>query len=262
MADNEVGEVNAARGNDWEVVSLTASAYAAAPGPREVKDEKQGDKYWVDEAETSSALFMSRHFVFPPSEHENLPLKPLEPLKPDSSEIVGEQAGEEPVFESIEEEGGRSGGKDEEVWTLKGLNVADDFPGMSLNEKEQSLYKASTFGSLHSEEAFAGSTMFGENVVFSELDGSEQGLGFPADAPQSPTLAEDDKFDGSSLPCEAWWKRRAISLYSHAKEANTFWSIFIAAAVMGIVILGQRWQQERWQAMQLKWQHTVNNEVS
>jgi hypothetical protein len=30
---------------------------------------------------------------------------------------------------------------------------------------------------------------------------------------------------------------------------------------MGIVILGQRWQQERWQALQLKWQASINNEV-
>ena len=48
--------------------------------------------------------------------------------------------------------------------------------------------------------------------------------------------------------------------YAHAKEANAFWSIFIAVAMMGLVILGQRWQQERWQALQLKWQLSINNE--
>lgn len=57
-------------------VSLIASAYAAAPGPTEVEqeDDVRGNAY--GEAETSRASFMSDHFVFPPSQHENLPLEP------------------------------------------------------------------------------------------------------------------------------------------------------------------------------------------
>ena len=77
MADNEEGEENTSRGAEWEVVSLTASTYAAAPGPEEVelKDDENGNTYGEDgAAETSRAMFMSGHFVFPPSLHENLPL--------------------------------------------------------------------------------------------------------------------------------------------------------------------------------------------
>ncbi|XWS32167.1 hypothetical protein CRYUN_Cryun23aG0137700 [Craigia yunnanensis] len=277
MADNEEGEENTPSGNEWEVVSLTASAYAAAPGPEEVetKDDRKGDSYEVEVAETSRALFMSGHFVFPPSEHENLPPEPLEP--DNSSEHVGKDV----VAESGVEEGGRSRTKEEEDWTLKGFNVHDEFPGMQffdkkhgtefeegttlpgldLIDKDQSLYSAATFSSFHSEEALGGSTTFGEDTTVSELiEASEQGSGFPADIPQSPKPLQDDKYDASDLPCEAWWKRRAVSLYAHAKEANAFWSIFIAAAMMGLVILGQRWQQERWQALQLKWQLSINNE--
>ncbi|EOX95929.1 hypothetical protein QUC31_005287 [Theobroma cacao] len=277
MADNEEGEENTPRGNEWEVVSLTASAYAAAPGPKEVetKDDNKGDSYKEEEAETSRALFMSGHFVFPPIEHENLPLEPLEP--DNSSENVGKDV----VPELGVEEGGRSRTKEEEDWTLKGLNVHDEFPGMQffdkkhgtefeegttlqgldLIDKDQSLYSAATFSSFHSDEALGGSTTYDEDTTVSELiEASEQGLGFPADISQSPKSLQDDKYDGSDLPCEAWWKRRAVSLYAHAKEANAFWSIFIAAAVMGIVILGQRWQQERWQALQHKWQLSLNNE--
>ncbi|EPS69475.1 hypothetical protein M569_05298, partial [Genlisea aurea] len=51
---------------------------------------------------------------------------------------------------------------------------------------------------------------------------------------------------------KSWWKKKAVWVYSQAKEANAFWSIFVAAAVMGLVMLGHRWQQERWQAFQLK----------
>ncbi|KAL0775688.1 hypothetical protein Bca101_040840 [Brassica carinata] len=54
--------------NEWEVVSLTSSAYAASPpGPYNSRDAYYG-------AENSRGLFMSDHFVFPPSQHENLPL--------------------------------------------------------------------------------------------------------------------------------------------------------------------------------------------
>ncbi|XVF80090.1 hypothetical protein PTKIN_Ptkin15bG0042400 [Pterospermum kingtungense] len=272
MADNDVEE-NTPRGNEWEVVSLTASTFAAAPGPKEVeiKDDSKGDSYEEEVAETSHALFMSGHFVFPPSEHENLPVEP-----DDSSEHVGKD-----VVPGSGVEGGRSRTKEEEDWTLKGLNVNDDFPGMQffdkkkgaefeegttlqgldLINKEQSLYGSATFSSFQTEGALGVSTTYGEDTTVSELiEASEQGLGFSADTPHSPKPLQDDKCDGSDLPCEAWWKRRAVSLYTHAKEANAVWSIFVAAAVMGLVVLGQRWQQERWQALQLKWQFSFNNE--
>lgn len=42
MADNEEGEATTSRGNEWEVVSLTASAYAAAPGPKGIETSDDG----------------------------------------------------------------------------------------------------------------------------------------------------------------------------------------------------------------------------
>lgn len=284
MADNNEGEENTARGNEWEVVSLTASTYAAAPGPEkvELKDKDENDEHREDKAETSRALFMSGHFVFPPSQHENLP------LETDNSDIVDENVGKNVASENIVEEGDRSGGKVEENWTFKGLNVSEDFSGiqffdekgsrqsvsgkgfeesttlqeLDLIEKEQSIYSTDAFSSFHGETELGGSTTYDENLDIPEVnEPSGQGLDFPVDASHSPKLAKDAKYDGPGLPCEAWWKRKAASLYAHAKEANAFWSIFIAAAVMGLVILGQRWQQERWQVLQLKWQANLNNEV-
>ncbi|KAG6666893.1 hypothetical protein CIPAW_01G062900 [Carya illinoinensis] len=238
MADNEGGE-NASRGTDWEVVSLTASAYAAAPGPKEVElkdDDDNNNAYREDDgAETSHALFMSGHFVFPPTKHENLSVELEE------SEIHNEEGKMEAVSDLDAVQAGRSSGKDEENWTLKGITVPDEFPGMQFFD----------------DKALDGST-YGENVPVPRLN--EQGLDFSPDISLSPTTAKDNKHDGSNLPCGAWWKRRVASLYAHAKEANTFWSIFIAAAVMGFVILGQRWQQEGWQALQIKWQISINDE--
>jgi len=266
MEGKNEGEENPSRGNDWEVVSLTASTYAAAPGPKEVdqKDYESSRAYDEDGDETSRALFMSRHFVLPPGQHENLSLEPV------NSEILDSQVGKNVPPELGLEEGGRSSCKNEEIWPLKGLDESEEFHGMQLfdvkgkngkefeesttlqgfSDKEQSIYSTATFGSLHSETALGGSTTYDENLGIPEVnEPSEKVLDFPTDVPSSPKAAKDD-----SLPCDAWWKRRVASLHAHAKEANTFWSIFVAAAVMGIVILGQRWQQERWQAI-------INNEV-
>ncbi|CAM6117628.1 unnamed protein product [Calypogeia fissa] len=53
---------------------------------------------------------------------------------------------------------------------------------------------------------------------------------------------------------EAWWKRRAALWFVEARQANTLWSLALAAAVMGLVILGQRWQHERCQNNHLRMQ--------
>ncbi|KAG6749524.1 hypothetical protein POTOM_046576 [Populus tomentosa] len=274
MEGKNEGEENPPRGTDWEVVSLTASTYAAAPGPKEFdqKDDDNSKVYEEDEAESSHALFMSRHFVFPPSQHENLPLEHV------NSEILDSLVGKNVALELGPEEGGRSSGKNEEIWPFKGLEESEEYPGIQLfdekgkrgqefedsttlqdfSDKEQSIYSTAALTSFHNETALSGSTTYGENLGIPEVnESSERGLDFPAVVPFSPKAAKD-----SDLPSNAWWKRRAASLYAHAKEANTFWSIFVAAAVMGIVILGQRWQQERWQALQLKWQASINNERS
>ena len=266
MSDNEEGGENASRGNEWEVVSLTASAYAAAPGPEEAElndDDRANNS--EKEAETSHALFMSGHFVFPPSQHENLPLE-------------SDSGDKDVVTELAAEEGGRSTGKGEETWPFKELSASDDFSGIQflsekgkdfedcsnlqgLNLDEQNVYSAAKCTSFPSETTLGGSTPYEEETIITEfVEPSEQDLD-ARDITCSPRTSKDDEHDGSRFAGGAWWKRGASSLYSHAKEANAFWSVFIAAAVMGLVILGQQWQQERWQTLQLKWQFSLNNEV-
>ncbi|EYU45012.1 hypothetical protein ABFS82_13G067700 [Erythranthe guttata] len=272
MADNEEEKETAPRGNEWEVVSLTASAYAAAPGPEHVdsSQDSQGKLGGGEHgAETSTPMFMSGHFVFPPSQHENLP------VEPDYNEIDDEKDGEDGVSELVKEERVTSELKDEENATIKGL-ISDEFPGTQISDekantlsvsgenfakdvsfdKMQNIYSTSEFSSLHSETAIGNSNNTeesGDSVepLESALDSDLQNFEKPV---------EGDKYDGVDLPCEAWWKRRAISVYEHAKEANTFWSIFIAATVMGLVIIGHRWQQGRWQILHLKSQFGINDE--
>lgn len=76
----------------------------------------------------------------------------------------------------------------------------------------------------------------------------------------SPVASKAKKSSGKDLPCEAWWKRHAASMLSQAREANALWPIAIAAALMGLVVLGQQWQQERWQNQQLRSQLSAKDE--
>ncbi|KAI4338400.1 hypothetical protein MLD38_023464 [Melastoma candidum] len=98
MAHKEELEEAGSRKNEWEVVSLSASAYAASPDPEiaGIKGNETEGAYNAD-TEISRALFMSSHFVFPPGQHENLPLEPEaietredDSVKGDASEIVPE----------------------------------------------------------------------------------------------------------------------------------------------------------------------------
>ncbi|KAL0671933.1 hypothetical protein Bca4012_034637 [Brassica carinata] len=160
--------------NEWEVVSLTSSAYAASPpGPYNSRDAYYG-------AENSRGLFMSDHFVFPPSQHENLPL--------------------------VEEE-------------------KKDGQGLML-EAHQGLSDKNIYG----EPALSSS----QHMVYEhELTDSE------------PNEYADKDLDPLGLEKD---------------EANAVWSLFFAAAVTGLVVLGQRWQQERWQVLQLNWQSSITSE--
>ncbi|KAF8033263.1 hypothetical protein BT93_D2004 [Corymbia citriodora subsp. variegata] len=263
-------------GHDWEVVSLTASTYAASPSPKEV-ELADDDKITVpseDEPETSNALFMSRHFVFLPNQLDN--------SSPELStlNITEKQKGED-GFAQLDAEVSRYRVKDETEWAFKDKTLSDEFPGMQfLSEKdnilpiqhtefeegktvrdfgsvdkEQSLYDAATFSSLHGDTALGKDTITSDMVETSE-DHPDSSL----EALHLSKVIKDDNLCGSNLPCGAWWKRRAASLYAQAKEANAFWSVFIAAAVMGFVILGHRWRHERLQALQLKWHVSVSNE--
>lgn len=283
MADNEEIEESIARGNDWEVVSLTASTYAAAPGPAKValKDDDKGDPPNLDEAETSSALFLSRYFAFNPAHHENQPLEIADIGIAEKHKDKGDAA-------LVDAGQVRSSGNDEKDWTFKGLSVHGEYPGLHfpdekglalsihgpafeegnnnlqglkyLTEKEQSVYSSAAFSSFHVDSA-SGVPPSHIETISKVADTSESDADSPALILNQPEHSKGEKFSGSDLPCGAWWKRRAAYFYAQAKEANTFWSVFIAAAVMGLVILGQRWQKEKWQVLQLRWYLSINNEV-
>ncbi|KAF8087725.1 hypothetical protein N665_0570s0036 [Sinapis alba] len=223
MANKEDHHPPPPRGNEWEVVSLTSSAYAASPGPYNVEsiDARKFDDHAYYGAETSRDLFMSDHFVFPPSQHEDLPL---------------DDNDDEPVSQ------------EEASKDVQGGLMMEEGQGLS-DEHTTSRQYMESFGSEH-------------GLIDSEpSESAEVGLDLHSDTAKDIVGPEKDaKKARHDLPCEAWWRRRAVSMYIRTREANAMWSLFFAAAVTGLVVLGQRWQQERWQVLQLKWQSSISSE--
>lgn len=191
MADDEKQSETARSSTDWEVVSLTSSAYAAAPNKNEITfDPSKND------SSQDLSLFESGHFVFPPNEHENLPvdpnLKEVEIKKREKEELLGKE-GEGALQEEEEEE----------------LETAQQ---VQLFQKEES-------------QEFS-----------TEIENREEGL------ERGPETKREEEAGEDGLE---WVKKRGLWLYRHAKEANAVWSVVVAAALVGIVILGQRWQRDK-----------------
>ncbi|XP_073313905.1 ATG8-interacting protein 1-like isoform X3 [Primulina huaijiensis] len=251
MADKE--EETMPKGNEWEVLALTNSEYAAAPGPKQSPlDDSQSTLVGDDAVETSNPMFMSGHFVFP-RQNENLQEK---------SQHKVEYSGKgdfDDVTEVVVNQEGTPDSKHEEHLIDEGL-IPDEFPRNSnVDEKGDEMFinfaddaSSNLLGKEQSNEECSGITEPSES-----LDDAEKASLSNA---QQHGKEVDDNDELPDLPCEAWWKRHAASLYDHAKNTTPFWSIFVAAAVMGLVILGHRWQRDRQQALRLKPQLVIDDE--
>ncbi|KAF3335749.1 hypothetical protein FCM35_KLT20256 [Carex littledalei] len=191
------------KGNDWEVVSLTASTYAAAPGPQTPSPPPSGHRkldtsYTTKqyEFEAPSSMFMSDHFLLPKEEEMD-----------ESSRYEGKET---------------SKAKEDEL--QKSLSMSSGFEPLGGSVMEES-----------ETPAFEEREREVERVKESQTKGVEK---------------------------EGWWKNQVLTVYKNVKEATTMWSVFWAAALVGIAIVGQRWQREKLQIQQLKLQFRINNEVS
>ncbi|KAG0474616.1 hypothetical protein HPP92_014302 [Vanilla planifolia] len=270
MADEtkDVTETNS-KGADWEVVSLTASTYAAAPGPKEFDapvlcaDEKQK----TAEQESSDAMLMSKHFIVPPHDQEILPSEYgpenykqqsiyveefIEPFKLDKEKYKIDSKNdlhESQLFEDV-----------------KSLSSSTDLgdvkieEGPTVLEIQKALIGTADSGSLHAEAGMSQSVTHYEAFDLTELRPiSEDKLDDPIGAEDSCKPTKESNYEKSEKSPEAWWKKRAMSVYNNAKGTNTFWSIFIAVALAGFVIIGQRWRKEKSQ-LQFKWKFGGRNE--
>ncbi|CAN6461635.1 unnamed protein product [Victoria cruziana] len=245
MADRENVQADTLpHGTDWEVVSLSASAYSTPSGARRPEDEGVGHEDLTEGVqEYARAMFMSEHFVFPPCEHENLPLV--------SDEVFFTGGGKNILEDAVQnlQEG-----------SLQSSEIGEALDGTEVHNlgSEEGETDGNTAGRSGSVPFSEGDLI--EAALLEETGYSASQVDYAKDSVVSSKLIKRRKSNGSDLPCESWWKRRAMSLYAQAREANAFWSVFITAALMGLAILGHRWQQEKLHIQQLKWQLSIGDE--
>lgn len=278
MADKEKDcQENHVDGNDWEVVSLSASMMASAADqmgfdPSNVSKDKEFKKSETE----SSPLIMSSHFVFPPMEYETVKLK-------DSNCEFGNRVMNEDVIPG-DEKGNTTNKTLEESFktkldgSLHGIQFSEkdkdpSFGGIDIGEgkatqemslvlEEEMLLNSHGINDDHAETGMSGSFPCNEQADDSKpINPSYQSPDSPLSYPNASSQIAENKNDRFSLPCGAWWKRHAITLYNHAKEANTMWSVIVVASLMGLAILGQRKQQEKPQLQQLQLRLSTNGQV-
>jgi hypothetical protein len=191
------------KGNDWEVVPLTASTYAAAPGPQIPTPLPAGDKnldtsYTTKQYDfvSSSSMFMSGHFLLPKEKEMD----------------------ESNKYEEKE----TSKTKEDEL--QKGFSMSSGF------------------------EPHVGSI--------------EEEYETPVNEEQEREVERVKENQAKGMANKGRWKKQVLTVYKNVKEATTLWSVFWAAALVGIAIVGQRWQREKLHVQQLKLQFRINNEVT
>ncbi|CAA3009860.1 Hypothetical predicted protein [Olea europaea subsp. europaea] len=199
MADNEDRTETAPKGNEWEVISLTAPANAASPGLKEVESSEDSQRY----------------------EKEN---------KGDIPYLIAEERGKLDV-------------KDEEKVSIEQL-MSDEFPGVHDFDEKDNRLSVGEFSTFHNISTMGRSYAVEEDAMADDMaEPFEHDLHLNSPSFQKPV--KENKYGGADLPCEAWWKMRALSLYDHVKEANTFSSIIIATTIIGLVIIGHKWKKEK-----------------
>ncbi|GJN12072.1 hypothetical protein PR202_ga30317 [Eleusine coracana subsp. coracana] len=212
------------RGADWEVVTLTASAYAAAPGPEGRPTASN----------SSDPLLMSDHFVFPPSEHENLPIQSsFDEIQPEKDVQEASTSVENYSFKNL---GAKNDPASERIeFDDEGRNLSVDAVEMRDDMPE--------YGSAHAEDVGRGFVAHDE--------GTEAGGESDEKLDQSSKSAASKSCDAGAS-CKCWLKKHMTCLYHQAKETNAIWSVVVAAALVGIVILG-RWHKDKLHINPLKW---------
>ncbi|XP_006657630.1 ATG8-interacting protein 1 [Oryza brachyantha] len=175
--------------NELDMLSLASSVYTAP------LFQTGFDSVYVPECGAVSnsgegpypGLFISDGFVFPPSEHENLPIE---------SELV------------------QSNNNNDE---------GCDEPTKEVDDRSDA--NLSVSGDLH----FANGTTV-PDLVPPEIHAEQE---------------KDNTNINCDLPCEGWLRRKSNCLSQRIKGMTTVCTIVAAGALMGFVIIGQRWQQDK-----------------
>lgn len=200
MADDSPATGVSPIADEWDMLPLTSSVYTSPlfrkgldpinlPGFGNFSNSQEG---------THTGLVMSDGFVFPPSEHENLP------IEPEHDESNTNSDGKE----------GSYAGSDNDEWCHVSPEEVDGMSNENL--------------SVNSDLPAASETP--------SPDSNPTEINYKQDRDRTSCKAD--------LPCQGWWKSKSTFLFHHIKGVTTVCSVVAAGAVVGFVIMGQRWQQD------------------
>lgn len=211
--DNEVTGLSPVV-DEWDMLSLTSSIYASPlfrRGFDPINLPGYGDVINIQDGQTG--LVMSDGFVFPPSEHENLP------IEPEHDESNTNCDGKE----------SSCAGNNDDDWCHVLPEEIDDISNENLSDN----------GDL---PAASEATIPDSHPT--EINAKQE---------------KDHTTCKADFPCERWWKRKTTYLFHHIKGVTTVCSVVAAGAVVGFIVMGQRWQQDHWHLHQFKF--SVSGEV-
>ncbi|MCL7039754.1 hypothetical protein MKW94_029317 [Papaver nudicaule] len=207
-----------------EVVSHTAWTYAAAPGPKglDANNDDMGSDVGGDEHENTPVQHDCSNSVAHESLHHN-----------EVSRLVDENP---PLYE--------------ESNSLQGIKLVNKEDTIDMNANLCSFHDVAASLSISTISESTNCTVMLEPSDAAKVDSSSR-----ISKSHNPP-----KGDNHGLPCEAWWKKGATSWYSQAKDAMALWSVVVAAALLGFVVIGQRWQRESGKGRQLEWHFSISDE--
>jgi hypothetical protein len=256
MAD--ASGVGGGGGSGWEVVSLTASTYAAAPGP--VPPLLLDSQTELSPPADAAAIFMSQHF--------NLPADAL------LADLNGPREEEEPIPAMVDDDA--AGTEDLNMQSDRQTEMQDDtltgseFLGDGNGLQEGGGLVGSAVGERLSTilcpPDAAGSdiratTHHGAAADVIAVDSASPPAAHVVPAISVSSGAASDaanKGPSSKIPCEAhaWWNKTFSFLRSNSKQSLTFRFVFVAATIAGLAFPGQRDSR-----LQLRLEFNVDNEV-
>ncbi|KAF0935459.1 hypothetical protein E2562_032705 [Oryza meyeriana var. granulata] len=263
--DQSGADQTSPRGNDWEVVQLTASTYASAPGPRmsEPSDEAEVKGYGTKgDDDSAAALLMSGHFKVSQNEVESL-LRGTD-SKERHKELCGQDAvsaeGDDRKFQEtcehkLKDDLHRIPSFD------KGKNLSlvdmefDDgkaFQGMGLVGEEPVGFSSSRYSSIDAKKELSWSVTESKNEKKTE-EPTLQNVNPVIVSSKVVASSEQNKPDDSELPRDASWRKQLLSLYKNVRKSNKFWPIVVAAtALVGITYFVRRRQKGKLQHQPVK----------
>uniref|UniRef100_A0A0E0K714 ATG8-interacting protein 1 n=1 Tax=Oryza punctata TaxID=4537 RepID=A0A0E0K714_ORYPU len=257
--DQSGAEQTSPRGNDWEVVQLTASTYASAPGPRmsEPSEEAEVKGYDTKGDDSAAALLMSGHFSASPSEVESL-------LKERQKELYGQDAGSAEGDDEKFQETCEHKLKDDlhcvpSFDKGKNLSLVDmefdngkTFQGMGLVGEEPLGFSSSRYNPIDAKKELSWSVTESKNEKKTE-EPTVQNVNRVIDSSKVVASSEQNKPDDPEFPRKASWKKQLLSLYKNVRKNNKFWPIVVAAtALVGVTCFWRRWQKGKLQHQPVK----------